>query len=234
MALAYDTRRSTSDVYAVFVPTAAVRAAARRVAERLDLDMDWLNDGAKAFVPGDDPITSNVFEGKYLRVAAASPRFLLAMKLLSGWTSLSTCLSGNSMKLKQELGPRRVSPTWHRSCRSEQNRRHAELCLEWRTSSESSRWIRGHPAAINLVGPAFVEFEKGGHEELGFIAVQGGLDRRSTTIEGKQAVEFSWQGFDEGDEVGGRGWAALEPDGNLSGHIYFGPGDDSGFRARRR
>jgi len=87
--------------------------------------------------------------------------------------------------------------------------------------------------AIDLVGPAFVEFEKGGQGELGFIAVQGGLDWRSTTIEGKQAVEFSWQGFDEGDEVGGRGWAALEPDGNLSGHIYFHLGDDSGFRARR-
>lgn len=55
MAVAYDTRRSTRDVDAVFVPTAEVRAAARRVAERLDLDVDWLNDGAKAFVPGDDP-----------------------------------------------------------------------------------------------------------------------------------------------------------------------------------
>lgn len=87
--------------------------------------------------------------------------------------------------------------------------------------------------AIDLVGPAFVEFEKGGHGELGFIAVQGGLDWRSTTIEGKQAVEFSWQGFDEGDEVGGRGRAAIEPDGNLSGHIYFHLGDDSAFRARR-
>lgn len=83
MAMAYDTRRSTSDVDAVFVPTTEVRAAARRVAERLDLDADWLNDGVKAFVPGDDPDKSNVFEGAYLQVAAASPRFLLAMKLLA-------------------------------------------------------------------------------------------------------------------------------------------------------
>ena len=51
--------------------------------QRLDLDADWLNDGAKAFVPGDDPDQSNVFEGEYLQVAAASPRFLLAMKLLA-------------------------------------------------------------------------------------------------------------------------------------------------------
>lgn len=67
MAMAYDTRRSTSDVDAVFVPTIEVRAAARRVAERLDLDADWLNDGAKAFVPGEDPDQSNVFEGEYLQ-----------------------------------------------------------------------------------------------------------------------------------------------------------------------
>jgi hypothetical protein len=87
--------------------------------------------------------------------------------------------------------------------------------------------------AIDLVGPAFIQFVRGRHGSLGFIAVQAGLDWRSSAIEGKQAVEFSWQGFDEGDEVGGRGWAALEPDGNLTGHIYFHLGDDSGFRARR-
>jgi hypothetical protein len=83
MAVAFDTRRSTRDVDAIFAPTAEVRAAARRVAERLHLDADWLNDAAKAFVPGDDPNKTNVFEGKYLQVAAASPRFLLAMKLLA-------------------------------------------------------------------------------------------------------------------------------------------------------
>ena len=46
-------------------------------------------------------------------------------------------------------------------------------------------------------------------------------------------VEFSWQGSDEGDEVSGRGWAALNPDGTLEGHIYFHLGDDSAFRAER-
>jgi hypothetical protein len=55
MAVAYDARRATADVDAVFVPTSEVRAAARRVAERLGLDDDWLNDGAKAFIPGADP-----------------------------------------------------------------------------------------------------------------------------------------------------------------------------------
>jgi hypothetical protein len=37
----------------------------------------------------------------------------------------------------------------------------------------------------------------------------------------------------EGDEVSGLGWAALNPDGTLEGHIYSRRGDDSAFRAER-
>jgi hypothetical protein len=83
MALAYDARRATVDVDAVFVPAAEVRLAAARVAERLDLEPDWLNDGAKAFMPGTDVDQIGVFEGTNLSVAVASPRYLLAMKLLA-------------------------------------------------------------------------------------------------------------------------------------------------------
>jgi hypothetical protein len=83
IALAYDARRSTMDVDAAFAPSAEVRAAAARVAERLDFEPDWLNDAAKAFMPGDDPDRIGVYEGDHLSVAAASPRFLLTMKLLA-------------------------------------------------------------------------------------------------------------------------------------------------------
>ena len=31
----------------------------------------------------------------------------------------------------------------------------------------------------------------------------------------------------------GRGWAALQLDGSLTGHIYYHKGDDSAFRAER-
>ena len=55
MALAYDARRATVDVDAIFVPAIEVRMAVARVAERLHIDEDWLNDGAKAFMPGSDP-----------------------------------------------------------------------------------------------------------------------------------------------------------------------------------
>ncbi len=83
MALAYDARRATVAVDAIFVPATEVRSAAARVAERLDLEADWLNDGAKAFMPGSDPARIGVFEGDRLSVAATSPRYLLAMKLLA-------------------------------------------------------------------------------------------------------------------------------------------------------
>ena len=46
-------------------------------------------------------------------------------------------------------------------------------------------------------------------------------------------VEFSWQGSDEGDDTSGRGWAALNPDGTLEGHLFFHLGDDSAFRAEQ-
>ena len=83
IALAYDARRSTVDVDAVFAPSTEVRAAAVRVAERLGFEPDWLNDAAKAFLPGEDPERIQVYEGTNLSVAAASPQFLLTMKLLA-------------------------------------------------------------------------------------------------------------------------------------------------------
>lgn len=83
MAIAYDTRRATADVDAVFIPSSEVRTAASRVAERLNLEPDWLNDGAKAFLPGEDENRIGVYEGQHLSVAAASPQYLLAMKLMA-------------------------------------------------------------------------------------------------------------------------------------------------------
>ncbi len=83
MALAYNARRATADVDAVFAPTTEVRTAVRGVADRMSLPPDWLNDAVKSFLPGEDPERIGVYEGDHLSVAAASPRFLLAMKLLA-------------------------------------------------------------------------------------------------------------------------------------------------------
>lgn len=122
MAIAYDARRTTTDVDAIFVPSDMVREAARSVAETLKLEPDWLNDGAKSFAPGSDPAQSSVFEGKFLSVAVASPRYLLAMKLLASRTDrdiddiktlynlcgLSTAEEG--AKLLESYYPARVIP----------------------------------------------------------------------------------------------------------------------------
>ena len=87
--------------------------------------------------------------------------------------------------------------------------------------------------AIDLLGPGYIQFgaDRTGH--FRFIAVEGWMDCRSGQRDGRPCVEFSWEGNDESDPASGRGWAALEEDGSLGGHIYFHLGDDSGFRAVR-
>jgi hypothetical protein len=85
---------------------------------------------------------------------------------------------------------------------------------------------------VDLVAPGFIEFDPDHRGSLGFIAVQGGIDWRETSHQGRSCLEFSWEGFDESDPVTGRGWAVLEDDGSLRGHIYFHLGDDSGFRGK--
>lgn len=84
---------------------------------------------------------------------------------------------------------------------------------------------------VDLVEPGFIKFTKDSTGEFGFIAVRGWMDCRWSERDGRPFVEFSWEGHDEGDQVSGRGWAALADDGSLAGHLFFHLGDDSGFRA---
>lgn len=86
--------------------------------------------------------------------------------------------------------------------------------------------------AIDLVGPGTIEFRRDQTGQLNFIAIEANLDFRS--LEANRApVEFTFDGFDEGDPVNGRGWASLGEDEMLRGHVYFHMGDDSGFAAVR-
>ena len=87
--------------------------------------------------------------------------------------------------------------------------------------------------AIDLVAPGFIEFDSDQTGRFGFIAVQGWMDCREGTRDGRACVEFTWEGSDEGDPVSGRGWAVLADDGTLDGRIFFHLGDDSGFQAVR-
>src|SRR5215469_8658687 len=84
MALAYDARRATRDIDAVFQPHGVVLEEARAVANELGLPPWWLNEQASAYVaPGGDPGAPRIFDHPGLRVSAASPEHLLAMKVLA-------------------------------------------------------------------------------------------------------------------------------------------------------
>lgn len=84
MALAYDARRATRDIYAVFKPHGIVLEEARIVADELGLPDWWLNEQASTYVaPDGDPTAPRVFDHPGFRVAAASPEHLLAMKVLA-------------------------------------------------------------------------------------------------------------------------------------------------------
>ncbi|MBM4112129.1 MAG: nucleotidyl transferase [Phycisphaerae bacterium] len=82
MALLFSARQTTKDVdVCVLRPeAAAVRSAAAKVASRLSLPDDWLNDGAKGYLVG---VTEGrvLYESSSLVAKAPSNAQLLAMKL---------------------------------------------------------------------------------------------------------------------------------------------------------
>lgn len=83
IALAYDARRSTRDIDAVFEPKNEIYQEAAEVAADLSLPPGWLNDAVKGFLAGDDPQAGPVLDVAGLRCLAASPRILLALKVLA-------------------------------------------------------------------------------------------------------------------------------------------------------
>lgn len=83
IALAFDERRSTRDVDAVFEPKGTVYEAAAVVAEQLRLPSGWLNDAVKGFLQGEDPAAAPVLDLPGLRCLTASPETLLALKVLA-------------------------------------------------------------------------------------------------------------------------------------------------------
>ena len=107
--------------------------------------------------------------------------------------------------------------------------RRGRLIGRWRIV-EIDLWDR---EALDLVEPAYFELDDSGRGCFGFIAVEGDLDYRYAEVDGYPRVDFTWEGTDECDARSGRGWAQVEPDGTLRGHIFFHGGDDSGFLAVR-
>ncbi len=86
--------------------------------------------------------------------------------------------------------------------------------------------------ALDLLEPAHVTLEAKGHGRLGLVAIEAELDYQVVQRESRAAIEFSFEGSDDGDRTSGRGWAVLDGE-TLRGRIVFHQGDDSGFTARR-
>lgn len=78
IALAYDVRRTTCDIDAVFEPKSIIYKAAAEIAKEYGLEVDWLNDAVKGFLPANANL---IFEAPGIRVLTASPEYLLAMKV---------------------------------------------------------------------------------------------------------------------------------------------------------
>jgi hypothetical protein len=111
VVLLFEARDTTKDVDAYFLmPDAShVRAAAARVADRLNLPDDWLNDGAKGFPIG---VTRGevLYESRFLTVRAASFAQLLAMKL-AAWRD---AVDRDDAKLLLSRMPGSASDVWER------------------------------------------------------------------------------------------------------------------------
>ncbi|MBI1865718.1 MAG: hypothetical protein HYR98_08350 [Nitrospirae bacterium] len=86
---------------------------------------------------------------------------------------------------------------------------------------------------LDLHTQAMLSLKPKGVGRLVFIAIEAQLDYRVVMRDGLPGIEFSFHGFDEGDEVIGRGWAILKGE-QLQGRLFFHQGDDSSFVAQRQ
>jgi hypothetical protein len=105
----------------------------------------------------------------------------------------------------------------------------SELVGRWRIE-DMELWDRD---VIDLVEPGFIDIGRDGVGSLSFVAVVGSIDFRFTRVDGVNAVEFSWEGDDDGTPVSGRRSVRLSDDGQMDGRIFFHLGDGSWFTARR-
>jgi len=100
-----------------------------------------------------------------------------------------------------------------------------QLIGRWRIV-EADLWDRDH---LDLVEPAMLVIQDDGHGEIGFGALQAGLDLEY----GRSMVFFTWAGSDEMDEVTGSGSAELLEDGTLEIEFAYHLGDEAVLKAER-
>lgn len=84
MALAFNARLSTHDVDAIFSPKMDVQISAIDIGKKHGLDVDWLNDAVRVFMPDVTPKSKKIIlKLSNLLVWSPDASYLLAMKSIS-------------------------------------------------------------------------------------------------------------------------------------------------------
>lgn len=81
MCLAFKARPATKDVDAIFEPVKIVRGAIRKIAEKYDLNQDWLNFAVRMFLVEHEK--EILIDFTNLKVFVPTADYLLAMKVLA-------------------------------------------------------------------------------------------------------------------------------------------------------
>jgi hypothetical protein len=100
-----------------------------------------------------------------------------------------------------------------------------QLLGRWRIV-EADIWDRDH---LDLCGPAMITIGAGGHGEIAFGAMEAALE----IAYGRTSIDFTWIGFDEGDDVSGEGSAELLDDGAIEIEFAYRNGDEAVLKAKR-
>lgn len=98
-----------------------------------------------------------------------------------------------------------------------------QLIGRWRIV-EADIWDHDY---LDLVEPAMMVIRTDGHGEIAFGAMQAGLGLEYS----RTLVFFTWEGFDEMDEVRGSGCAQLQDDGTLEIEFAYHHGDEATLKA---
>lgn len=81
MCLVYHARPATKDVDAIFKPTAEIRLAIKKIADRHGLRDEWMNDAVKGYWASHQERV--LFDLSNLTVFVPEPDYLLAMKAIA-------------------------------------------------------------------------------------------------------------------------------------------------------
>lgn len=111
MILAFQSRRVTKDIDAIFAPTGIVRELAEAIGEERGYDAGWFNDGVKGFVSAHGEHTqSDLPQFPHLKVMMPVSTYLLAMKCMAARAGAPDAADVQDVKfLLRHLGLRDAS-----------------------------------------------------------------------------------------------------------------------------